>query len=410
VDADKEVAAGLRLFSVKKYAQAEQLFRDIVAHHPRHAGALNGFGMALLQLYRLEEAEGALSAAVAAEPNFAAARFNLGWTCMEAGDTARGISHLEKALEISPRTARFASGLASACERCGEFDKATAYFAQASALSPKFRIASTLRFDRAFFEEISAARPLRAQPAVLFESTNDAAPRSVVLASCDEHYFNKYGAAYFSSFACHADLDCGLHLHALDPEPRFVSAVIALVEELGISPFVMTGESAPRFEADLPDRKSWGGCGRYAHLAAWLDHYDVPVLVTDIDEVIDGSIGPLIESVEGRDMGLLMRRPRLSPWFDVIAYAVVAMPTRGSRDYLRRVSAYIALTEREHGLFWCQDQASLYCTLRLLQTYGVPPSIQWINDAVRDVVYHVGHGYDEQMADRRYAKYRTAPP
>jgi hypothetical protein len=175
----------------------------------------------------------------------------------------------------------------------------------------------------------------------------------------------------------------------------------------GLTKLCITTEQGP-FPADaFRRRRAYYACARLLHLAHWLQRYQAPIVVFDIDLIVERPVRPLFAALAGNDVCLNARDPIDSPWLDVIANVIVAAPTQAAGRYFERVASYaFALLHREPHA-WLVDQAALYCVLRMLERYDAPPAVGWLTQAHESGLFHLGYAYDHLMDDPRFTKYST---
>jgi Tfp pilus assembly protein PilF len=134
-------------------SQAEQAFARLVATAQTpslRARALEGRGLALLQLQRLPEAREALLAATAAEPNLSRAWDGLGQIHDRAQDFDAAHAAYDRALVLRPNWPSALNNLGVSLLRSGNAKGAEQRFAQALALQPSLQAADmNLRLARA---------------------------------------------------------------------------------------------------------------------------------------------------------------------------------------------------------------------------------------------------------------------
>ena len=150
--------------------QAETLYRDILAHAPRHAPTLmqlgllmqgkgkgedglahfrmaarvepgnasvrNALGQALMGSGEAEEAQGEFLAAVEADPEFAAGHHNLGLAIAGQGRFGEAVAHFRKGLEHEPDDPRALTHLGQALAETGDWAAAELALARAAELQP----------------------------------------------------------------------------------------------------------------------------------------------------------------------------------------------------------------------------------------------------------------------------------
>jgi len=169
--ADAFVAA-VRHHQAGQFAEADRLYRQVLAAEPQHlhalhlrgalahaagrneeavklvgrAIALNGqvadfhynIGLALWALDRREEASGHWERAVALNPNFAEARLNLGNALREARRFDEAIAQHSAAVQLQPHSAPAHNGLGLSLAKAGRDDDAIQHYGRALALQPGF--------------------------------------------------------------------------------------------------------------------------------------------------------------------------------------------------------------------------------------------------------------------------------
>jgi len=152
--------------------QAEQIYRQILAQQPDHAGVLHGLGVIAHQvgqqdiavnLFRqainlmpgwpeahyhlgkamkakgcLDEAIAAYRQAVMLKPNFAEAHNNLGNALTDKGELDQAIAACRQAIALKPNFPEACNNLGNALKEKGEIDQAIAACRQAIALKPNF--------------------------------------------------------------------------------------------------------------------------------------------------------------------------------------------------------------------------------------------------------------------------------
>jgi len=99
-----EIAASLRsavgVLQSGDAAEAERLFRAVIAHSPRHAPAYQGLGKALYDQLRIDEAESVFAQAIALDDVPALAHYHQGMCRLLLGDYDRGWKGWEKRLDV----------------------------------------------------------------------------------------------------------------------------------------------------------------------------------------------------------------------------------------------------------------------------------------------------------------------
>ncbi|MGD1277345.1 MAG: tetratricopeptide repeat protein [Tepidisphaeraceae bacterium] len=124
-------------------AEAERLYRQILAQQPQHAEALNLLGALIAQTGRAEEAADLLRRAVAIDPERADFHFNLGVILMMLGQWEPSIDCYRQALLLKPDYPQAYNNLGSAMINLDRLDEAVDAFRQATILRPRYVQAHT---------------------------------------------------------------------------------------------------------------------------------------------------------------------------------------------------------------------------------------------------------------------------
>jgi tetratricopeptide (TPR) repeat protein len=119
-----------------RLAEAESIYRQILAAQPAHAGALNFLGLLARQVGRPDVARELLTQAVAASPGFPDAHNNLAGVLSAAGDTAAAERHFREAIALLPGYADAHANLGDLLWQLGRFDEAAACCREAIRLAP----------------------------------------------------------------------------------------------------------------------------------------------------------------------------------------------------------------------------------------------------------------------------------
>lgn len=121
-----------------RLADAERIYREILAQDPNQPDALHLLGAIAGQQGRLDEAIGFISRAIAQNPENAIYHSNLSETCRRAGKTEQAISAARQALHLDPKFAAAYYSMAMALLNVRKYDNAVAAFRRAVELNPGF--------------------------------------------------------------------------------------------------------------------------------------------------------------------------------------------------------------------------------------------------------------------------------
>jgi predicted O-linked N-acetylglucosamine transferase (SPINDLY family) len=121
-----------------RLAEAEALYRQIIAAQPEHAEAWHHLGVIAHQVGRDDLAVEWIRRAIGLRPNHAAAHCNLGEACRATRRFDEAIAAFQRALELAPDYPEAHNNLGAALKAQGQLDQAIAAYRRALALQPKF--------------------------------------------------------------------------------------------------------------------------------------------------------------------------------------------------------------------------------------------------------------------------------
>ena len=155
-----EVDRGNALLFSGKPAEAEIVFRGVLAGAPDDAQALAGLGTALVQLGREDEAWDTLNRACRLADNLSHALSGLAWLALKRGNVAQAHTFAERTLALNPVDPNGLFVLAQALFRQSRFDEGERVFVRALRVNPGYAVERNRlgneAFDRSEFD--AAAR------------------------------------------------------------------------------------------------------------------------------------------------------------------------------------------------------------------------------------------------------------
>jgi predicted O-linked N-acetylglucosamine transferase (SPINDLY family) len=119
-----------------RLAQAEPLYRQLLALNPHHPEALHFLGLLAAQVGRRDIALDLLRRAIAARPDYADAYSNLGNVLKDEGRLPEALAAQRQAVALDPTRAEAHYNLGVALAASGHVDEAIAAYRQALALKP----------------------------------------------------------------------------------------------------------------------------------------------------------------------------------------------------------------------------------------------------------------------------------
>jgi len=123
---------------VGRLAEAEALYRQILAVEPRHADALHLLGVVAHQVGKNDVAVGLIRQAIALKPNDPDAHSNLGNALRENGQLDEAIAACRQAIALKPKFPEAYSNLGAALIDKGQMNEAVAALREALTLNPNY--------------------------------------------------------------------------------------------------------------------------------------------------------------------------------------------------------------------------------------------------------------------------------
>lgn len=157
------LAIALEHHRAGRRAEAEGLYRQIIAADPKQADALHGLGLLCFYSNRAGEAVELLGRAVVQRPGEAQFQMNLGAVLGQSGRLAESIAAYRAALAIRPHYPQALSNLGNTLRLAGQIEPAIEACTQAVALQPEFAAAhgnlgAALQAAGRFAEAVAAYR------------------------------------------------------------------------------------------------------------------------------------------------------------------------------------------------------------------------------------------------------------
>jgi tetratricopeptide (TPR) repeat protein len=164
------LAQAFQLHQAGRLAEAEHLYRQVLAAEPRHADARHLLGVAALQSGRHAEAVVELEQAIALNGNQAAYHNHLGIAAASLGRHELALIAFRRAIQLAPNLPDVHFNFANAQREAGDATGAIASFRRAVALKPNyaeawFNLGNALRHERQLPAAMDAYRQaVRARP------------------------------------------------------------------------------------------------------------------------------------------------------------------------------------------------------------------------------------------------------
>ena len=134
IDQALEIAIGHH--EAGRLAEAEGIYRQVLALYPDQAGAWHWMGLRACETGRLHVAIELIGRAIGIDPTVVVFHCNLGEVCRRAGQSERGIASLRRAIELAPGLAAAHNNLGLALFQVGRTDEAIEAHRRAIELAP----------------------------------------------------------------------------------------------------------------------------------------------------------------------------------------------------------------------------------------------------------------------------------
>jgi predicted O-linked N-acetylglucosamine transferase (SPINDLY family) len=128
----------LKLHHAGRLAEAEKLYRQILADQPEHAEAMHHLGVLAHQVGRIDAGVELIRRAISLRPSYTSAYCNLGKILNENGQTDEAAAACRQALTLHPKLPEALNNLGIALTSTGRIDEAIAAFRQAAAFKADY--------------------------------------------------------------------------------------------------------------------------------------------------------------------------------------------------------------------------------------------------------------------------------
>jgi len=134
----QQLESGMSHHQAGRLADAERIYRQILAQQPEHAVAMHLLGVIARQVGRSDIAVDLIRRALALRPDYAEAHGNLGNALKDRGQLDEAIASYRQAIRLNPGDALAYNNLGNALKIKGQLDEAIAAYRQAIRLKPDF--------------------------------------------------------------------------------------------------------------------------------------------------------------------------------------------------------------------------------------------------------------------------------
>lgn len=128
-----------------------------------------------------------------------------------------------------------------------------------------------------------------------------------VITAADPIYLHKFGDRYFQSVKEYA-LDASVHLHLMNSNEEDPATIDQAILSGRWPEMTVTLENV-----DLAERLPYFACARFIHAVQFLNCYESPVLISDIDAVLNAPLQSALLPLNETDIGLRIKKTGFSP-------------------------------------------------------------------------------------------------
>ena len=223
--------------------------------------------------------------------------------------------------------------------------------------------------------------------------TGDAADDSdfVFLASCDDKYFQQYGALWIAALDV-SNPGGNVHVNIINPTDQTKGAVEGLKTKhksihLNFS-----------FEKSHMATRSYYACSRFFIAPLVMERYARKLIITDLDIVVGGSGKDLSRALERHSVGMRVDQGWRLPWQKYIADFVCLNCDDPAGRFISLVNAFLAKAFVEKGDdIWWVDQAALFSVVSLLTSGAEPFDMFDPRDVTEDLIHYGGINFDGKL-------------
>lgn len=278
-----------------------------------------------------------------------------------AAEVARYFLEEEARLGETPHLAFLRAGLAYKSGRTAEafagFDRARCMFDAGARAYHHYRGAHSIRPLPVFQEALDQGGEL--DSTFVMESDGGFADgRPILVIGVDQTYYDRYAPRWVKG----AEGLVNLHFHVANPDQSRLFRASHLRYSFETCP-----GASPAYYASM----------RFLHLHRLLNHYNVPLLVSDADAYLEGDPAVLFQESAPYDMAFMETgafRDCL-PWRHLLAGALWVCPSDSTERFLECFRALFTYLKRNGGADWWVDQALLSASLAVLQERGEAPKV-----------------------------------
>lgn len=230
------------------------------------------------------------------------------------------------------------------------------------------------RIRRAVEAAFAASGPLRLDSELSLGGTWPDAqdPMPVLLAACDEAYFDRFGRFLALSSASRSP-GTRVHLHIYEPSPDCIARAEALMKRCS-GRLTISHEPPGRNPFGDPIR-FYFAAARFAIASRMRRTIAAPIMMVDADGLVVRELTPGFAGFEDADAGFILSPENVAPYRKILASAIYLGATAKAEDFFTRLADGIGLALREAGPYHV-DQIGIHYALQWCAANDASPRIQ----------------------------------
>jgi hypothetical protein len=205
-------------------------------------------------------------------------------------------------------------------------------------------------------EVLALTAPEPAPPMRLDPIRSHSGASRVVVAAADAGYMTRFAGDFLRSFQEMASPDMLLHLHVIEPDSESNALLDELVRE---EPRLKVSRQT---EAVVGVPSVYYACSRFLIAPSLIEHYRLPLLLTDIDITFRRPIGAITRLAEPFDVALFETGSAMPP-LRCSAVAVHFAASGPAGRFLALLTRYLG-TKLRAGRHWMLDQSAIWAVSR----------------------------------------------
>lgn len=255
--------------------------------------------------------------------------------------------------------------LAGALVNVGRVDEADRIFSKNIPINvqPPYKTDSRiLRFANGYSDLMMKSRFVPTSGRLVSDVAKDA--QAVYFICCDGFYFERFAEAAVSSCMRNSSVDFIIHIHLINRLASAASVLSRLRARVRPDRLRISEETVDLSAFDVAEQRTYYACRRFYLLPDLVARYGRLLLCVDADQLIVGSVEPLLDQMRGYDVGLThdpLNNLNLPSCFS--ATAAFFAPTEAALIFADRVRHYVDFFMTvERTPLWHLDQAALAVT------------------------------------------------